>query len=292
MSTNCNPNWQHAAFAFYRYTPSVAAAALFCVLFFLSTILHLFQMWKTRCWYLTPLVIGCFFEFIGFAGRAASGAQKAGCWTLGPYLIQSMFILLAPALFAASIYMILGRIIILVDGQDHSIIRPQWLTKIFVIGDVICFLLLAGGSGILASSKNSPSSTDLGNNVIIGGLVLQLIWFALFVTVTAVFHHRMKSIPTVRSQQSDCRWQIYLRTLYIAGCLIIIRNLFRVIEYAQGNDGYLLTKEAFIYTFDALPMLAVVTWLHWMHPGEIGLLLRGEKTIQNGFELIQNRNKS
>lgn len=56
-----------------------------------------------------------------------------------------MFILIAPALFAASIYMILGRIIILVGGQDHSIIRPQWLTKIFVVGDVICFLLLAGG---------------------------------------------------------------------------------------------------------------------------------------------------
>jgi hypothetical protein len=56
-----------------------------------------------------------------------------------------MFILLAPALFAASIYMILGRIILLVGGQEHSIIRPQWLTKIFVIGDVICFLLLAGG---------------------------------------------------------------------------------------------------------------------------------------------------
>jgi hypothetical protein len=57
-----------------------------------------------------------------------------------------MFILLAPALFAASIYMILGRIILLVEGQDHSIIRPQWLTKIFVFGDVICFLLLGGGA--------------------------------------------------------------------------------------------------------------------------------------------------
>ncbi|KAL7917711.1 RTA1 like domain-containing protein [Trichoderma austrokoningii] len=291
MSTNCVPDWQHAVFSFYRYTPSVAAAAIFCVLFFLSSILHLFQMCKTRCWYLTPLVVGCFFEFIGFAGRAASGAEKPGCWTLGPYLIQSMFILLAPALFAASIYMVLGRIIILVGGQDHSLIRPQWLTKIFVTGDVICFLLLAGGSGILATGKNNPSSTHAGNNVIIGGLVLQLLWFALFITVTAVFHHRMKSIPTSRSQQPDCRWQIYLRTLYIAGILIIIRNLFRVIEYAQGNDGYLLTKEAFIYIFDALPMLAVVAWLHWNHPGEIGLLLRGEETFQNGLELIKHRTK-
>ncbi|EHK49338.1 hypothetical protein TRIATDRAFT_190116 [Trichoderma atroviride IMI 206040] len=288
MSTNCVADWQHAAFSFYRYTPSTAAAAIFCILFFLSGILHLFQMCKTRCWYLTPLVIGCFFEFIGFIGRAASGAQKTGCWTLGPYLIQTMFILLAPALFAASIYMILGRIILLVGGQEHAIIRPQWLTKIFVVGDVVCFLLLAGGGAY----SHNPSTTDTGNNVIIGGLVLQLLWFAIFVTVAAIFHRRMKSVPTSRSQQPDCRWQRYLLTLYVAGGLIIIRNLFRVIEYAQGNDGYLLTKEAFIYVFDALPMLAVVTWLHWMHPGEIGLLLRGQETFKNGFELIHHRPKN
>ncbi|KAM0262801.1 hypothetical protein ACHAQJ_001595 [Trichoderma viride] len=134
--------------------------------------------------------------------------------------------------------------------------------------------------------------SNVGNNTIIGGLVLQLIWFALFVVVTAVFHRRLMSIPTARSQRSDCRWQIYLRTLYIAGGLIIIRNLFRVIEYAQGNDGYLLTKEAFIYIFDALPMLVIVSWLHWRHPGEIGLLLRGETGIKNGFELIQLSDKS
>ncbi|KAK1245622.1 hypothetical protein MKX08_005251, partial [Trichoderma sp. CBMAI-0020] len=239
----------------------------------------------------TMLVPNAVVEFIGFIGRAASGAQPTGCWTLGPYLIQTMFILIAPALFAASIYMILGRIIILVGGQEHAIIRPQWLTKIFVIGDVICFLLLAGGSGILASAKHNPSTTDTGNNVIISGLVLQLLWFALFVTVAAVFHHRMRSVPTSRSQQSDCRWQRYLLTLYVAGTLIIVRNFFRVIEYAQGNDGYLLTKEAFIYIFDALPMLAVVTWLHWMHPGEIGLLLRGEVSFKNGLELIHRRPK-
>ncbi|KAL6871612.1 RTA1 like domain-containing protein [Trichoderma longibrachiatum] len=292
MGTECNSDWQHAAFALYRYTPSVAAAAIFCILFFVSTVIHFIQMWKTKSWYLTPLVIGCFFEFVGFAARAASGSEKAGCWTLGPYITQSMFILLAPALFAASIYMILGRIILLVGGQDHSLIRPQWLTKIFVIGDVVCFLLLSGGSGILATGSSNPSMADAGNNIIIGGLVLQLIWFGIFVVVAAVFHFRLRSVPTVSSQQPECRWQVYLQTLYVASCLVIVRNLFRVIEYAQGNDGYLLQNEAFIYVFDALPMLVVVSWLHWRHPGEIGLLLRGEKAFRNGFQLIHVRGQS
>lgn len=35
--------------------------------------------------------------------------------------------------------MMLGRIILLTDGEHHSIIRKKWLTKIFVVGDVASF---------------------------------------------------------------------------------------------------------------------------------------------------------
>lgn len=56
-----------------------------------------------------------------------------------------MGILLAPALFAASIYMELGRIILLVDGEAHSIIKKKHLTKIFVGGDVLSFIFQAVG---------------------------------------------------------------------------------------------------------------------------------------------------
>lgn len=48
-------------------------------------------------------------------------------------------------MFAASVYMELGRIILLVNGEDRSMIRKKWLTKIFVFGDVFSFLLQSGG---------------------------------------------------------------------------------------------------------------------------------------------------
>jgi hypothetical protein len=54
-------------------------------------------------------------------------------------------LLLAPAFFAASIYMVLGRLILLVDGEAHSIIRAKWLTKVFVLGDVVSFLTQSAG---------------------------------------------------------------------------------------------------------------------------------------------------
>lgn len=84
-------------------------------------------------------------ETIGYVGRILSARENYGDWTLGPYIIQSLLILLAPAFFAASIYMILGRLIVLVDGESHSPIRVKWLTKIFVGGDVLSFLAQSAG---------------------------------------------------------------------------------------------------------------------------------------------------
>ena len=60
-------------------------------------------------------------------------------------MVQIMFILVAPALFAATIYMELGRIIMLCDGAHHSLVPLRWLTKIFVAGDVLSFVLQALG---------------------------------------------------------------------------------------------------------------------------------------------------
>jgi hypothetical protein len=81
-------------------------------------------------------------ETIGFVGRALS---KNDVWALGPFIMQSLLILVAPALFAASIYIILGRVILMVDGERYSMIRQKWLTKTFVAGDVLSFMMQGSG---------------------------------------------------------------------------------------------------------------------------------------------------
>ena len=75
-------------------------------------------------------------EGIGYIARAFN-ANETPDWTLGPYVIQALLLLLGPAFFAASIYMILGRIIQLVDAEKHSLIKTRWLTKFFLLGDII-----------------------------------------------------------------------------------------------------------------------------------------------------------
>lgn len=81
-------------------------------------------------------------EIVGFIGRYLS---KNDIWAVGPFVMQSLLILVAPALFAASIYIILGRVILMVDGERYSLIRQKWLTKTFVAGDVLSFLMQGSG---------------------------------------------------------------------------------------------------------------------------------------------------
>ena len=151
---------------YYYYTPSKAAACIFIVLFGLSTLMHFYQLARTRTWFMIPFVIGGIrmtpraldlfhglllislftytVETIGYVGRLLSGIQ-APDFTEGPYVIQSALILIAPAFLAASIYMTLGRIIVMVDAEKLAVIKFKWLTAIFVCGDVISFLMQASG---------------------------------------------------------------------------------------------------------------------------------------------------
>ena len=60
-----------------------------------------------------------------------------------------------------------------------------------------------------------------------------------------------------------------MHTLYAASGLIMFRSIFRVVEYVQGNNGYLLRHEYFLYIFDAVLMLVVMVLFNFIHPSEV-----------------------
>jgi hypothetical protein len=147
--------------------------------------------------------------------------------------MQALLILLGPIFFAASIYMFLGRIMLATNSSALSMIRPMRLTKLFVGGDVLCFLVQVGGGGILAGS-DSMSSADVGKGVILVGLGLQMVIFGLFLVVAGVWQRRMGAVAKGASQWGF-EWHRYLSVLYVVSLLITFRNLFRIIEYAMGG---------------------------------------------------------
>ncbi|EXL54191.1 hypothetical protein FOCG_07272 [Fusarium oxysporum f. sp. radicis-lycopersici 26381] len=291
MAAKCDPNYRHADWSFYRYEPSTAAAVIFVVLFSITTIVHVFQLIKTKTWYMLAFCLGGISEIAGYIGRAINSTEDPGCWTLGPYVVQSVLLLIAPALIAASIYMTLSRVILLKEGEVHAVIRRRWLTKIFVVGDIISIELQSAGGSMMSGANEGNNLMKIREYVIIGGLFFQLVIFGIFIVVVSVFHRRMKRSPTNKSLEPSIRWRHYLTTLYITSGFIWVRSLFRVIEYLDGNDGYLMRTEAFMFVFDATLIWIVMVWMNWYHPSEIGLLLRNELPVTNGFELLPFRQR-
>jgi hypothetical protein len=109
----------------------------------------------------------------------------------------------------------------------------------------------------------------LGQNVIVAGLVVQIISFGFFIVVSAVFHRRMLATPMHFMVQTTIPWTRYMIVLYSASTLIMIRSIYRVAEYVQGSTGYLQSKEAFVYIFDASLMMICCVLFNIFHPSNI-----------------------
>ncbi|RDW80851.1 hypothetical protein BP5796_05549 [Coleophoma crateriformis] len=256
------------SYQLYKYDPSFAAALIGASAFGITTLLHIFQLVKNKTWYFIPFVIGGLFEVIGYIGRIISSKQASGEWTLMPYLIQTLFLLLGPSLLSASIYMVLGRMIRVMGAESLSPIRVNWLTKIFVVGDVVSFLMQGSGGGMLAKATTT-SATSLGNTIIKLGLLIQIVFFAFFMVVSVIFNIRLQRNPTLVSKSGEVPWTKLLYVLYAASFLILIRCIFRFLEYVQGQNGYLLEHEVYMYIFDAVLMFFAMSLFNICHPSSI-----------------------
>ncbi|OOQ88685.1 RTA1 like protein [Penicillium brasilianum] len=256
-------------YVLYHYTPSLPCAILLAVLFALTTVFHLYQRIKAHSKYFNPFIVGGIFQIIGYGARAGSHFYMDSTIL---YAIQSLLILLAPTLYAASIYMVLGRIIAFLRGENLSYIPIEWMTKVFVAGDVLSFILQAAGGGIMTSG--SENTVKIGQWVIVAGLCVQLIFFGAFVITSLIFHIKIMRQPTIESERSMNKgtsiwprdWRGLLFACYSASVLILIRSVYRLIEFVQGNNGYIISHEVFLYVFDAAMMFSVMVVMNVLHP--------------------------
>ncbi|KAL2182241.1 RTA1-domain-containing protein [Thermothelomyces heterothallicus CBS 203.75] len=289
-------------FTLYRYNPSLAANAIFVFLFGAASIAHLVYLVRKKTWYFIPFVIGCLFEAVGYVGRIAA-AQEAPDFTLTPYIVQNLLILLGPALLAASIYMILARLIRLLGAEEYALVRTRWMTKIFVAGDVLSFLAQGAGGGFLAKAKTKEDQ-ERGENIILAGLGIQIIFFGFFMTTTVIFHVRIARNPTPPSLSAAAGpWRRLVAVLYASSVLIMVRSVFRMVEFGMGYDSVLMSSEAYLLGLDGALMFAAAAALLWCHPSRVlrhgrdaggpALLLltsvgsgRGGDTTDDGFGML------
>ncbi|KAF2148835.1 hypothetical protein K461DRAFT_212001, partial [Myriangium duriaei CBS 260.36] len=193
-----------------------------------------------------PVIAGGFFEIIGFLARMLSYKNVA---SVGLFVIQTVLILLAPILFVASIYVFLARIIGASGFIKYCVIRINWLSKIFIAGDIICFLVQGVGATKFVHPK-TQADFEMGRYIVLTGLGLQLLLFAVFIATATIFHRRLINNNDFGNVPQALKLGQALLSVYIASLLITVRNAYRFVEYASGNKRYLFLHEWPLYVLD------------------------------------------
>lgn len=215
-----------------------------------------------------PLIIGILMETIGYFARIPSHTDKQ---LLNPYIIQSVLLLIAPSFIAATIYMIFGRMMKLLEAEDYSIIKSKFHTTFFVIGDVLSFFIQSAGAGMMATSNDS----ELPKNLVIAGLIVQIVFFFIFIVSEVKFTYMANKNLLRKFNRGTIsfifgiiprNWKTLNVSLILSSAFIFIRCIVRVIEFAEGFDGYIITHEAFIYLLDGFLIMILSLILLVLRP--------------------------
>ncbi|KAF5243201.1 hypothetical protein FANTH_8300 [Fusarium anthophilum] len=245
----------------YGYVPSTAAGIVFCILFGLSTIIHIIQLGRSKIWWCSVFVVGGLVEIIGWAGRTWSSQCP---YNSTAFLMQISTLIIAPVFYTAGVYIILGRLI-QVFGRDCSILRPSLYLWIFCTCDVISLVVQAIGGGLASAAVNKvDGNTEPGTNTMVAGIVFQLASMSVFVALAIDFLIRSTRRGMLKSGKQSSIPILSAMTLSLL--CIYIRSIYRTIELVQGWHGYLITHEQYFIALDGAMMVIAVGIFNFIHP--------------------------
>ncbi|KAI0699456.1 hypothetical protein BC835DRAFT_1412640 [Cytidiella melzeri] len=145
------------------------------ILTVIVAISHTWLIDKTKAKYMLAIVIAECCYGIGIAARYGLHSDPD---SHGIYILEYLFITLAPCGFIAMEYVILGRLVHCLNGDKHLLIRPSRVTKVvFVASDIITFLIQASGGAIAVSSRTDINNVRLDEHNDSGPLTAKEIFF-------------------------------------------------------------------------------------------------------------------
>jgi hypothetical protein len=189
---------------------------------------------------------------------------------------MSCCIILAPVGLAFTDYLLVGRLI-RKAGHQYSLVNAKVVEIGFVLSDFLSICIQSAGAGLVSRGTlgGNLNEANLGSQVLIGGLVINLISFCFFAVVTLHFHWSI-------SRRSDTftgreTWVKMFYALYLSMTLLIIRSVYRIIEFAMGFRGYVATHEVYFYIFECLLIILAFGLFIPLHPG---IWMSSDETIK------------
>jgi len=208
-------------------------------------------------------------ELLGYISRCISINHLDNTAT---FIIQTILLLVAPAVMAASCYMAFGRIVLWVVPTNYQSFRHLWMparhiTPLFVSFDVLSFLVQGIGGGVVASA-NTESQANNGKNIVLVGLAIQLVTFGFFVIASSRFSFLLRSKLRNEALPQDTNWPLFLIIINTSSLIILVRSISRFLQYALGVHNALSDSEAYFYCLDAAPIYLVVVAFICFYPGQ------------------------
>ncbi|ENH67238.1 Protein RTM1 [Fusarium oxysporum f. sp. cubense race 1] len=265
--------------SYYLYNPSKPLAGVVAGLYGVSFCITLWQIIRKKAWVWLFMLLAIAMEVIGYAARAVSATKPT---EKGPYVLQFTLVILPPVLMAGVIYVIFARIVFWVVPPESRTLRFLWvparfITLLFVGFDIISLLLQLVAAVLIAGTDptdpDAKSKLNLGKTLGLVGVSTQIAGFGLF-TVSAIRFHfaaRRLSPDFAKDNQEKHgivkKWQTLLIVVNVSCLLILVRSIYREIDFAGGKDGTTHQKEWYLYVFDTLPILLVVFLYNVFFPG-------------------------
>ncbi|CZR62608.1 related to Rtm1p [Phialocephala subalpina] len=251
----------------WLYNPNFALSIVFALLYLIPTTIQFWQtFFKYKSWYFVVVFVGACLEVAGYVVRAVSVKNLS---SIPPYAVQSSFIIIAPLFIGAGNYLLISRLCLKVLPSEITHIHRipvRILTRIFVLCDIVSFLIQVSGTGIASSQNWDGQTLKIGEDILIAGLAIQVATFGFFLAIVGRFHLLTRA-GGVRNDAGE-GWRLVLKAVYISSILIIIRSIYRLIEFALGIFGYPFTHEWMFYVFESVPMLPAISIFCLWHPAE------------------------
>lgn len=122
-------------------------------------------------------------------------------------------------------------------------------------------------------AAGNNSSTEAGKNVMLAGLIFQVVTLVIFMLLAADFTFRtvrhprgLDQDPVLVRLRASWRFRLFLAALCLSTLTIFIRCVFRVAELSDGWSGPLMARQDLFIGFEGAMIIVAVGVLNIFHP--------------------------
>jgi len=240
----------------YHYIPNDAVAYLFIALMSALTLIiaaqALFKFGGSA--YMSVIVLGGIIEVLGYGTRVLVTKD----YKIDTLIVTSLFLLVAPILFAFVNYLVAGWLLHAVGKRVRVLachVSPDHIAWLFLTSDVLCMLLQGAGGAMLADGIDE----SVANPIVLTGLAVQIVFLSAFVGVL----YRLRFRPDFVFHSVESLRSLFV-VLFLTTALIWLRTVYRLASFSSiaansvSDPGYIPSSQWMFFVFDSTLMTLVM----------------------------------